>query len=176
MLQWGNQLQANWCLDRYPMFKEYHLECDVLYLTNTIINTYWVYWSFLLLAVPSKMWQTWRAMLWWWARVPLTCPEHGFCAGLWELSWCGWQRIRFILLLLKLWMELMKTSLQSSAFLVQKPCKLEKTLPDSSVCSPGLSAFCLQQLQCPISNTPCKWDWKLTETSGYYCDQSNSGN
>lgn len=156
MLQWDKQLEGNECVDRYPAFKEYHLECG-LYLKDTIINVCQVYWSFCLsfsvLSLPQ-------------------CVIYGeqLCGnepGVFELPWAWF--LHGALRAVPAWLTTYQdhfaphkafdgttenfTSKQCIS-LYRSPAN-KRRLFWISVCSPSLFASCLQQLQCPISNTPC---------------------
>lgn len=167
ILQWDRQLQGNGCVDGYQAFKEYHLECD-LYLRDTIINVYQVYWSFCLsfslLSLPK-------------------CVIHGeqFCgneSSVLELPW-AWLLHR-TLRAVPMWLATYQDCFVSpKAFdgttenFTSKQCiSLYRNLANKrrlfwiSVCSSSLLASCLQQLQCPIS-TPMlvgletDWDFRV---------------
>lgn len=87
--QWDKQLQGNRCVDSYPAFKEYHLECD-LYLKDTIINLYQVCLSvFPFPCCPSQNVSYMESNSVEMSQVSLNCSGHGFCSWLWELSQCG---------------------------------------------------------------------------------------
>lgn len=84
----NNFREINGCVDRYPAFKEYHLECDLYMkcLYYKCLLSLLVFLSFLFFSVPPKDVSYVESNSVETSHVSLSCPGHGFCIGLWELA------------------------------------------------------------------------------------------